>query len=490
MHGFDLIAIGLQVRNSYCLRAAAITHLFTNVLPIPMPPESAPALVGNDGKNHGSKCFWTGSPMRHETQAAVLQALRLISRHLACAYLSVRPTRSFDAARCVTFACIAAIADAVMRVVAFDFPSQARTLRDIDLYLVAFARTELMLKYLHFAAQRVLTFHMILFDKTERSSLLCRQLALHYSGAAAGPVLPFGVSLGDFALESEHLLCVDPALACARARVLEYFGQLNRFVRADHLVMRFDETDQVNVGHRVWLCVWLFVLTSPALQVSAGDARLVRQLCVQMGFPRGVSPEHDAAAYLSGTAPELLDNYPQLGVFRDIIFYLKLMLNPSMDALPPLRRWEPREASLTWSHETVSSGLPGFRKVTGEHLRIQGFGRTLSAVHAKRPPERGVLSRLLRSGQKPRAPPSGADPELVVGPGVRTEDDVLHVPNTELPDFGARMSHADTELLCQYLTVPYLRIPLLLDFFRCVLLAYGFQDSCCNTPVDVILSMY
>ena len=249
MHGFDLIAIGLQVRNSYCLRAAAITHLFTNVLPIPMPPESAPALVGNDGKNHGGKCFWTGSPMRHETQAAVLQALRLISRHLACAYLSVRPTRSFDAARCVTFACIAAIADAVMRVVAFDFPSQARTLRDIDLYLVAFARTELMLKYLHFAAQRVLTFHMILFDKTERSSLLCRQLALHYSGAAAGPVLPFGVSLGDFALESEHLLCVDPALACARARVLEYFGQLNRFVRADHLVMRYDETDQVNVGH-------------------------------------------------------------------------------------------------------------------------------------------------------------------------------------------------------------------------------------------------
>ena len=66
--------------------------------------------------------------MRHETQAAVLQSLRLLARHLACACLSMRPTRALDAARCVTFACIAAVADAVMRVKASDFPSQATPL--------------------------------------------------------------------------------------------------------------------------------------------------------------------------------------------------------------------------------------------------------------------------------------------------------------------------------------------------------------------------
>jgi hypothetical protein len=226
--------------------------------------------------------------------------------------------------------------------------------------------------------------------------------------------------------------------------VLEYFRQRNKDLAEDHLVLRFDEGDAV----------------------SAGDARLVRQLCVQVGFPRGASAERDAAAYLSGAAPELLDNYPELSMFRDIVFYLKLMMSPSLDALPPLRRWEPRDASLQWSHETVTSGLPGFRKVAAECLRVNAFGRGLSAAHGGDRKDRGLLSRLLHSGQKPRAPPSGADPEAVVGPGVRTVDDVLHVPNAQLPDFGARLTHADTELLCQYLTVPYLRIPLLLDFFR------------------------
>jgi hypothetical protein len=67
---------------------------------------------------------WAYTRMRRTTQVAVLHSLRLVARHLACVCLSVRPTRAFDATRCVTFACIAAVADAVMRVVAFDFPSQ------------------------------------------------------------------------------------------------------------------------------------------------------------------------------------------------------------------------------------------------------------------------------------------------------------------------------------------------------------------------------
>ncbi len=62
--------------------------------------------------------------MLHETQLAVLHALGMLARHLACACLSMRPTRALDAARCITFACMAAVADAVMRVVASDFPSQ------------------------------------------------------------------------------------------------------------------------------------------------------------------------------------------------------------------------------------------------------------------------------------------------------------------------------------------------------------------------------
>jgi hypothetical protein len=106
------------VRNSYHLRFAAISHLFTNVLPIPLPPD-----------NSGAKsphCFWTSSEMRHETQTALLHSLGLLARHLACACLSLRPSRALDAERMIAFACIAAIADAVMRTIATDVPSQVQ----------------------------------------------------------------------------------------------------------------------------------------------------------------------------------------------------------------------------------------------------------------------------------------------------------------------------------------------------------------------------
>ena len=46
---------------------------------------------------------------------------------------------------------------------------------------------------------------------------------------------------------------------------------------------------------------------------------------------------------------------------------------------------------------------------------------------------------------------------------VHSEDDVLHMHR--LPNYGGRLDAPDSELLLQYLTVPYLRIPLLLDFF-------------------------
>lgn len=45
------------------------------------------------------------------------------------------------------------------------------------------------------------------------------------------------------------------------------------------------------------------------------------------------------------------------------------------------------------------------------------------------------------------------------------EDDVLHLENKELPTFGNVLTPSDSERFVQFLTVPYIRIPLLLDFF-------------------------
>ena len=83
-------------------------------MPLPLPdthPERA------------SRCFWASEPMRYETQADLLRLLNLVARHFAACSFSIRVTRSFDAVRLVTVACLVAIADAVMRIRTCDVPS-------------------------------------------------------------------------------------------------------------------------------------------------------------------------------------------------------------------------------------------------------------------------------------------------------------------------------------------------------------------------------
>ena len=48
---------------------------------------------------------------------------------------------------------------------------------------------------------------------------------------------------------------------------------------------------------------------------------------------------------------------------------------------------------------------------------------------------------------------------------IETEEDVLHVPTSELPTFDGALGARDAEVLLQTLTAPLLRIPLLLGFF-------------------------
>ena len=181
--------------------------------------------------------------MTHDTQSACLHAMSLIARHYAAACLSLKATRTSDASRTVTFACIAAIADALMRVVATDVPSQ---------------------------------------------------VSLHYAGKAPGPVTPFAFDVGDFAHESTNMLMADPYLVAARSQVLDYFASVHKSVEAHHVMFKFDQSDEV----------------------SEGDANLVEQVCVQMGFSRDDAEAKELAGqYLTGQKSEIIDVFPELGGF-------------------------------------------------------------------------------------------------------------------------------------------------------------------------------
>jgi hypothetical protein len=156
------------VRNSYTLRVCMLEHLFVRVIPLPLPITH---------RNRDTKCFWHAQPMRYETQADLLRLLSKLSMHFATASLSVKSTRSGDAVRMMTFACMATICDALLRKIACDIPSQS---------------------------------------------------SLHYSGRAKGPVQPFGFELATFEEESEYLKLSTPEAAVARTQVLDYFHQMKK----------------------------------------------------------------------------------------------------------------------------------------------------------------------------------------------------------------------------------------------------------------------
>ncbi|CAM9225977.1 unnamed protein product, partial [Phaeothamnion confervicola] len=369
------------MRHTYFQRVSLLTHLFTRVMPLPMPnthPEAA------------KRCFWQAADrqMRYDTQANILRQLDLLCRHFAAASLSLKITRSFDAVRMLTMSCLAAVADVVMRVKACDFPSQS---------------------------------------------------SLHYNGAAAGPVYPFGFEMGWFAIESEWSQLVDPHLQSARCQVLDYFTQQRLALRDDHIVFGFEQAEQ-------------------SMQFGPAEAQLIDQLCLQMGFPR-----EEPWLYLSGENPILLDNYPELGSFRDIVYLLKAMMAPTSDALPEVRPWTPQDARLRWKWKGSDEGyhVKGFG---GSTLECQAF---VNVGEAEDPGagKSGLFRRFARllGGRKTRAPPSGANPSNLADKRIDTEDDVLFVQN--LPDFGDRLRARDCELLLQFLTAPYLRIPLCMQFF-------------------------
>jgi hypothetical protein len=91
-----------------------IQHLFNRVIPLPLP------VTHND---RDARCFWHAQPMRYETQADILRLLNMMCRHFATVSLSVKITRSGDAARMLTLACMAAIGDATLRKIPTDIPS-------------------------------------------------------------------------------------------------------------------------------------------------------------------------------------------------------------------------------------------------------------------------------------------------------------------------------------------------------------------------------
>lgn len=238
---------------------------------------------------------------------------------------------------------------------------------------------------------------------------------------------------------------------------------------------------------------------------GSAERALVGQLALHLGFPRD---EASLRRYLSGEDAALVDLLPELAALRDAAFYVSASMVPSLDSLPEIRGWNAEDAKLAWRWKEDKKGKPG-------RFAVRGFGgdmhcggwsaaadddEEVSEDGAPPPPPpggpppppggtpsksgsgsagtiasagkgafalgaklRAKLAEKLGRAPRPRLPPSAADPSSLAGTQVDTEDDVLHLKH--LPELGGALRQADVEALLQMLTVPYLRVPLLLRFF-------------------------
>jgi hypothetical protein len=127
----------------------------------------------------------------------ILRLIHHLCTHFAACSMSLRMNRSFDSARILTMACMAAIADSVIRMRASDIPSM---------------------------------------------------LSLHINGAAPQTpefyFRPFGFDASTFRSQSEHLIFLTPELVAARTRVLDYFTAQKDIIRDDHIIFQFESTMQ------------------------------------------------------------------------------------------------------------------------------------------------------------------------------------------------------------------------------------------------------
>ncbi|CAE7259970.1 unnamed protein product [Symbiodinium microadriaticum] len=408
-----------------------VVHLVCRLLPMPLPL---------DDDYWPDKCFWAGQPLTLETKRDLLRSLHLISRYFSASAENLRATRETDGARTCVAAALVVMMDALLR-------------RPIDL-----------------------------LDKQvavqERHGDL---ISLHYSGAAGGhqsPCKPFLLDSSTFRETSEALLLPQPELALLRAQVLDYFQSLTTLatsssrgsMNAKRLFRQLTRVKETQEHETQYLFTF-----EKGMALGPADRLFVEQLGLSIGLESAGPSAH---LLLSGEQPQLLDFYPELAWFRDAVFLWKVLLLPPADdesdkasprgdisaalGAPLVWRWQKGKKSegteelgafVVHGFEAVLPNTQSFSfKAWWKSRRwqgLRGLKRWLGGQAENYSSNFRALSR--------------ANPSLLAGSAVETEEDILALQS--VPCFGGSLKASESELLLTYLVAPYVRIPLVLNFF-------------------------
>eukprot|EP00756_Hemistasia_phaeocysticola_P020667 Hpha_TRINITY_DN15730_c3_g3::TRINITY_DN15730_c3_g3_i3::g.38070::m.38070 len=228
----------------------------------------------------------------------------------------------------------------------------------------------------------------------------------------------YAPSLGHFASATATLTLLSPELCVARAGVLSYFTAAHEGLLEGHLIFRWD---------------------SGCTVFNARETlQFISEIAREVGLP--VLPG-SVQGYLAPTGAQewaILQLMPELSAYRDVFFFFMHLLsgetykgrgNGFLSFLSMRLNWSTTVSPTTTTIEVTSlEALP---------LRCESDGKQLHASYAS--------------------------PATYTAVGTRSEEDVIHLRT--IPTFGGALSDSAAEALLSALTVPYLRIPLVLRFF-------------------------
>jgi len=264
--------------------------------------------------------------------------------------------------------------------------------------------------------------------------------SLHMEGTAPWTAAfeqhPFGLDVTAFVVASEDMLLLAPEHSTCRSNILEYFAGQRARIPDDHVMFPLENMGEV-----------LGKGAAPQ-QHCCASGLLIRQLCWEMGFAND-----DHLLYVTGQRSDVVDLYPELEVYRDVTCMFKFMTLAAPGTLPDVKQWCAKDAKLTW-------------KAADDRFVLRCFGQEVKLALPEglaAPKKESFLANLFRSNRPRSSLRGGTDPSTICGEPIHSEEDVLHVK--ELPTFDGKLSQSSSELLVSFLTVPYIRIPLVINFF-------------------------
>ncbi|KAF8285120.1 hypothetical protein TcBrA4_0033550 [Trypanosoma cruzi] len=184
------------------------------------------------------------------------------------------------------------------------------------------------------------------------------------------------------------------------------------------------------------------------------------------GFAAAGSEMDTLMQWLCSTRTPLAREHPEFARLRDMVLLTKFLATMEMRDAQLLRRRKETDEYATW-RLTFDEDAPGRQMSAGwrttpsppewECVLVRGRDSDIADIVVK-----GFGDRELLYGEG-LVLQSPIDVSILLSVEHPTEDDVLHA--TSMPTFDGTMSEEESEILLSCLTVPYVRLPLVLDFF-------------------------